>query len=267
MAGKKSTCRRPQKKLEYHGLTGTRERGVWASMIGRCTIPSHTNWKYYGARGVAVCKRWRDSLLAFLEDMGTRPAGHTIDRKDNEGNYSCGHCDECLKNHWTANCRWVTQKEQCRNKRNNIRLTFQGRTQTAAEWSEETGIQARLICQRVQKLGWTDEKALTTPPEKHERRLEKHYTFQGRSQTAAAWAREYGINENTLRMRIVDGWPFEEALTTPVMNNKYNYNGELLPLQVIERREGFTRNTLQSRMRKGLTFDEALESARQRKKR
>lgn len=265
MAGKKGTTRRTQKKLEYHGMTGTPERGVWASMIGRCTIPSHTNWKYYGERGVSVCQRWRDSLLAFLEDMGPCPAGHSIDRVNNDGNYSCGHCEECLSKGWTANCRWETQKRQVRNRRNNVMLTWNGKTQAAPDWSDETGIPTRLLVQRVNILGWSDEKALTTPAAKCERQVESEYEFDGRSQSLAAWSRESGIGAGTLAFRLKHGWSFEQAITTPVQHTTYEYCGESLPLQVIERREGFTRNTLQSRMRKGMTFTEALESARQRK--
>jgi hypothetical protein len=74
-------------------------------MIERCTNPHDTDWKNYGGRGIAVCDRWRHSFEAFLEDMGEKPPGHSIDRINNDGNYEPG------------NCRWATASEQQHNKR------------------------------------------------------------------------------------------------------------------------------------------------------
>jgi hypothetical protein len=86
-------------------VTGTYHS--WRSMIQRCTNPKRHNYKWYGARGVTVCERWRMSFDAFLADMGDRPKGTTLDRFPNkEGNYEPG------------NCRWASQREQMRNSRN-----------------------------------------------------------------------------------------------------------------------------------------------------
>ena len=79
---------------------------TWRSMIQRCTNPRRRNYRWYGARGIRVCDRWRESFAAFLSDMGERPQGKTIDRfPDKNGDYEVG------------NCRWATQKEQCANRR------------------------------------------------------------------------------------------------------------------------------------------------------
>lgn len=104
-----------------HGMSKTPTYATYRAMIERCTQPHRHDYQYYGARGIKICARWLEpgasGVLNFHADMGDRPEGMTIDRIDNDGHYSCGHCAECVANGWPANCRWATAKEQGANQR------------------------------------------------------------------------------------------------------------------------------------------------------
>lgn len=123
---------------------------TWQSMRRRCAYKNSNRWDMYGGRGITVCDRWRDSFEAFLEDMGPRPEGCSIDRIDNSKGYS------------KENCRWASAKEQARNRKSSVLIEFNGKTQCITEWAEEIGIAVGTLYQRLHK-GWSVEKALTTP--------------------------------------------------------------------------------------------------------
>lgn len=131
-----------------HGLRGNPIWGAWWGMIKRCEYPSESNYERYGGRGIRVCERWRSSVEAFYADMGDRPDGCELDRIDTNGNYE------------PENCRWVTRKENCRNRRSNHYVTAFGETRCLAEWQEKTGINWSTISGRLRN-GWTPERAVT----------------------------------------------------------------------------------------------------------
>lgn len=111
---------------------------TWLNMIARCYDPTRNKYDYYGGRGITVCQRWRDSFDAFVSDMGPKPTPkHTVERKDNDGNYEPG------------NCCWATMKEQNNNRRNTHRWIVNGVRKSIAEWAEECGFSKQRMYQRL----------------------------------------------------------------------------------------------------------------------
>lgn len=145
-------------KATIHGYSKRNKKDrthqSWESMIKRCTKSNHKFWKHYGGRGIKVCERWLNSFNDFLEDMGERPPGLTIEREDND------------KGYYKENCRWATRKQQMRNTRRNILITFNNKIQTMIEWSEETGIAYTTLVARISRYKWSIGRALTTPVKK-----------------------------------------------------------------------------------------------------
>lgn len=136
-----------------HGYSRTGVHNVWIAMTQRCTNPKCPNWKNYGARGITVCERWK-TFMNFLEDMGPRPKGMTLERINNQGNYEPG------------NCRWASYHDQQRNRRDSRPITYNGVTKSQIDWSLEMGGPKNLVCRRINNLGWSPERAITTPIKK-----------------------------------------------------------------------------------------------------
>jgi hypothetical protein len=134
------------------GGHGTTEYTSLREMKSRCYNPNATGYVDYGGKGTVVCERWRTSFVNFLADMGKKPSPrHSIERIDNDGHYSCGHCKECLRNDWPANCRWATRDEQARNRSNTRMLTFKGETMCLKDWARKLGISQHAIRARLER--------------------------------------------------------------------------------------------------------------------
>ncbi len=130
MAERKDSNANPKKHYEHHGHAASNHSRTYASWLNikkRCFNQSYEHYDRYGGRGITVCKRWKNSFKAFLEDMGPRPSGMTLDRINNDGNYKPG------------NCRWATHQTQTRNTHHNVWITHNGERMLLKELAERTG--------------------------------------------------------------------------------------------------------------------------------
>jgi hypothetical protein len=112
----------------------------WANMKVRCLNKNSPSYSYYGSRGIKVCKRWL-KFQNFLEDMGERPKGKTLDRIDNDGHYEA------------INCRWATYKEQNRNTSRTVFIEIEGKSVKLIEYAELIGITLTAAYARLRR-GW-----------------------------------------------------------------------------------------------------------------
>ena len=119
-----------------HGMHKTSTYRCWQNIKTRCTLKTSKYYKNYGGRGITVCDRWA-TFENFLVDMGEKPAGKSIDRKDNDKGYS------------PDNCFWATNTEQCRNRR--VTLRFEGKP--LSQIAEETGFIYGTLYSRLKKFG------------------------------------------------------------------------------------------------------------------
>lgn len=134
-----------------HGLSYTPEYRAWQTMRLRCTVPSNPAYADYGGRGITVCQRWLTSVENFVADMGPKPGPrYELDRKDNSKGYD------------PDNCRWATRTVNCRNRRSNRWVQFQGRRMVLVEAIELSGVPLATVYKRLEN-GWAEDEALTTP--------------------------------------------------------------------------------------------------------
>lgn len=124
-----------------HNKSGTRLYNIWRGMKERCYNENTVHYNSYGGRGIVICDEWTDNFVSFYNwaIQNGYSDNLTIDRIDNNGNYE------------PSNCRWTTQKEQMNNTRSNHLITFNGKTQTIAQWSEELGINYQTIQGRIRR--------------------------------------------------------------------------------------------------------------------
>lgn len=129
-------------------MFGTKVHGVWAAMIRRCQNKNSDGYRYYGGRGITVCNEWKDAsvFIKWALDNGYKD-GLKIDRINNNGMYE------------PSNCRFITHKENCRNRRSSHLITINGVTKSLIEWVEFSGIGLSTIKHRI-KRGISSERLL-----------------------------------------------------------------------------------------------------------
>lgn len=132
-----------------HGKRNTRLYRAWYEMKRKCYKSDRRDYKYYGARGIKVCNEWLNDFMNFYNwsIKNGYQEGLTIDRIDVNGNYE------------PSNCRWVDMKTQSNNRRSNVYLTYNGKTQTMTQWAEELHLSYSAIKHRHAR-GWNDEQCL-----------------------------------------------------------------------------------------------------------
>lgn len=132
-----------------HGYCGTKEYRAFLQARNRCESDTCPKYKDYGGRGIEF--RFAE-FSTFLAELGPAPSPrHSVDRINTNGHYEAG------------NVRWATPKMQSLNRRNARLVAFEGKSHRLKEWAAITGVPHKTLRRRIDELGWTVEKALTTP--------------------------------------------------------------------------------------------------------
>lgn len=143
----KETMSKLGKASVVHNMSGTRTYGSWRSMKRRCLNKNTPKYKYWGGRGITICKEWLE-FENFYRDMGERPENKSLDRIDNN------------KGYYKENCRWANIEQQANNRRNNRFITYKENTLTIRQWEKKLGINRGTLHYRIDR-GWSTERALT----------------------------------------------------------------------------------------------------------
>jgi len=139
-----------QKSKVTHGMSGTPIGRAWTGMVQRCYNTNLPDYESYGGRGIVMCEFLKASPLNLVLIVGDKPSKrHSVDRKNNDGSYTCGTCPQCVEKNWPQNIRWATPSEQARNRRSSRFVTCNGQTHTIAEWVEITGYSQPVIWRRA----------------------------------------------------------------------------------------------------------------------
>lgn len=186
------------KAMATHNESNTRLYHIWIGIKARCYSEHDTSYKDYGARGITVCDEWQSDYVSFRDWAMSH--GYTdelsIDRIDVNGNYE------------PSNCRWATNTEQIRNRRDSIYLTYKGDTRHIAEWSEITGIPLNTLYDRKSQKGWDDREVIEGKPDNRSIKL----TVDGIVRTLSEWAAITNQHRDKLYSRHRRGWSDKEVV-------------------------------------------------------
>lgn len=145
----KETVAAMGKANRTHGLSLLPEWGTYCAMLSRCNVETNKSYSRYGGRGITVCPQWMESVETFVRDMGPKPSeDHSIERRDNDGNYE------------PDNCYWATRAEQNVNRRNIRWFVINGEKKYLAQLAREHGINIATLNGRVTRGNMGIEEAL-----------------------------------------------------------------------------------------------------------
>ena len=194
------------RRHERHGFRGTTEYSIWLNMKQRCLNPKNKAFAHYGGRGISVCESWKNSFSSFLDYVGPRPPGLTIDRIDNNGNYEPG------------NVQWATAKTQTENRRSTRLLTYKGMTLPMLVMARHLGVNQWGFRSRIDK-GDSVEEALASMAHVSKIRASggintktRLLTCDGVTLPMMTMACHFGINKWAFRNAISKGVAVEEAV-------------------------------------------------------
>lgn len=191
-----------------HGMRWTRLYNTWTQIKQRCTNEKNDRYEEYGGRGIKVCKEWMESFEVFIE--WAQKNGYrndlSIDRIDVNGDYE------------PDNCKWSTQVEQQRNKRNNHYIPINGKSKTVAEWAEISGVPYKTLQRRID-TGCKKED-LFKPVNYHWKQIE----INGELKPMSVWAKEYGLQYSTIQRRYNRGVRGIDLLKTSRLNSQKDDN-------------------------------------------
>lgn len=171
-----------------------RTRAAWHAMRTRCKPDSQSSY-LYADRGIKVCRRWR-TFDCFIADMGTRPLGKSLDRRDNSKGYN------------KANCRWATPRQQAQNTRQNVLFTLAGVTLCLEEWCRRKKVPRERVRSRLRK-GMSFADALTVPEGNSKFGFVE---YQGKTMSLKAACLLAGIAYKTVWARLKSGESMDHAL-------------------------------------------------------
>lgn len=158
------------KSPKYHGLSKHPLAFILKGIIQRCTNKKLWQYKNYGGRGICVCEGFRNTKFFILWCLKRGwKKNLDCDRINNNLHYSCGQCNECVNKNWEENLRFVSEKENQNNRRNNKLITAFGETKTIAQWSDDPRCKCDGNClwKRLNR-GWTAEDAILKPSKKEQ---------------------------------------------------------------------------------------------------
>lgn len=249
-------------QITKHGIEAFRQYSRWSGMMDRCYNEENISYGNYGGRGITVCARWHD-FVSYFHDIENllppRPVGHphaySIDRIDNDGDYSIG------------NVRWASRMEQARNRRDNVKWNGL----TVAEAAGRMGFADSTIRMRLQH-GWDLERAFTAPlgSRENDGKLPEYLTdrlllgdddkvkYDGLTLTEIATGNGWSIN--VIRERLRRGWDLERACTEPLAAMQYQKRAILFDGKTMEqaaKEKGWSAQTIRQRIRAGWSVERA----------